>query len=58
MLMSSILIAVLSIVFFLVCRFVIYRRPITAEDANKVFFLAISFIFLVLAIFEIFKLKE
>lgn len=57
MLVGSILITLLSVAFFLICRFVVYRRPITAEDANKVFFLAISFIFLVLAIFEIFKLK-
>ena len=58
MLISSISIAALSIIFFLICRFLIYRRPITAEDANKVLVLAIAFIFIALVIFEFFRLKE
>lgn len=55
MLKQAALIVIASFVLFLICRYVIYRRPITAEDARKVY-LAIIFSALgIYAIFDFFK---
>ena len=49
---SAVLIVIFSILFFSFCRYVIYRRAITAEDARKIL-LALMFIGLIsLAIFQ------
>ena len=43
-----------SVVFFLFCRYLVFKRPITAEDARKVFLLLIFLALVGFAIFDIF----
>lgn len=56
MLSTSIWIAFASLIFFGLCRYLIYRRPITAEDANKVLVMSIIFALVVFAIRDIFNI--
>ena len=52
MLSRAIWIVFASVIFFLACRYLIYKRPITAEEARKVLLLLIFLVLGGVAIFE------
>ena len=51
MLKQAALIALASFIFFWACRYLIFKHPITAEDANKILVLIILVALGVLLIF-------